>query len=209
VSLRFGHLVLGGDAGPWRRCGLDGLISTHADSEWLHTANGSLTWASDREGLGWVFHDDDADAAHDIAIDSVPTRVEASLPVREVVTLPDLPRIDHVVVFTDSLERTTTAVAEATGHEVRRIRETADVRQGFHRVGPGGVIIEVVERADVTSVSLWGLVLTVADLDALVDAADGAIGAPRDAVQPGRRIATVRGAAGLGVAVAFMSPDPS
>ena len=209
VSLRFGHLVLGGDAGPWRRCGLDGLISTHADSEWLHTANGSLTWASDREGLGWVFHDDDADAAHDIAIDSVPTRVEASLPVREVVTLPDLPRIDHVVVFTDSLERTTTAVAEATGHGVRRVRETADARQGFHRVGPGGVIIEVVERADVTSVALWGLVLTVPDLDSLVAAADGAIGVPRDAVQPGRRIATVRGAAGLGVAVAFMSPEPA
>ena len=209
MSLRFGHLVLGGDAGPWRRCGLDGLISTHADSEWLHTANGSLTWASDREGLGWVFHDDDAAAAYDIAIDSVPARVEASPPVREAVTLPDLPRIDHVVVFTNSLERTTTAVAEATGHEVRRIRETPDVRQGFHRVGPGGVIIEVVERADATSVSLWGLVLTVADLDALVDAADGAIGAPRDAVQPGRRIATVRGAAGLGTAVAFMSPEPA
>ena len=68
VSLRFGHLVLGGDAGPWRRCGLDGLISKNSDSEWLHTANGSLTWASDREGLGWGFHDDDAAAAYDIRV---------------------------------------------------------------------------------------------------------------------------------------------
>jgi hypothetical protein len=209
VSLRFGHLVLSGDAGPWRRLGLNELVSQHSGVEWVHTANGSLTWASDREGLGWVFHDDDAVAAYDITIDSIPARVVASPPVREAVTLPDLPRIDHVVVFTDSLERTTNAVAEATGHEVRRVRETADVRQGFHRVGPGGVIIEVVERADVTSVSLWGLVVTVADLDAMVEAADGAIGSPRDAVQPGRRIATVRGAAGLGVAVAFMSPEPA
>ena len=174
----------------------------------MHTANGSLTWVPDAEGLGWVFHDDDASAAYDVTIDSMPTRVLTSPPVREAVTLPDLPCIDHVVVFTDSLERTTTAVAEATGHEVRRVRETTGVRQGFHRVGPGGVIIEVVERSDVTSVSLWGLVVTVADLDALVIDADGAIGAPRDAVQQGRRIATARGAADLGVAVAFMSPEP-
>ena len=35
------------------------------------------------------------------------------------------------------------------------------------------------------------------------------LGAPRDAVQPGRRIATVRESAGLGVPVAFMSPAPN
>jgi hypothetical protein len=48
-------------------------------------------------------------------------------------------------------------------------------------------------------------VLTVADLDAAIDRADGLIGAARDAVQPGRRIATVRSSAGLGVPVALLS----
>ena len=118
------------------------------------------------------------------------------------------PRLDHIVVMTDSLERTSAAVEAVTGHECRRIRETSTVRQGFHRVGPGGVIIEIVERADVAAAHLWGFVVTVPDLDAVVAGAGGLIGAPRDAVQPGRRIATVRSAAGLATAVAVMSPDP-
>jgi hypothetical protein len=33
-------------------------------------------------------------------------------------------------------------------------------------------------------------------------------GEARDAVQPGRRIATLRSSAGLGIPVALMSPDP-
>lgn len=118
------------------------------------------------------------------------------------------PRLDHIVVMTDSLERTSAAVEAVTGHECRRIRETSTVRQGFHRVGPGGVIIEIVERTDVEAAHLWGFVVTVHDLDAAIAGADGLIGAPRDAVQPGRRIATVRSAAGLATAVAVMSPDP-
>jgi hypothetical protein len=44
----------------------------------------------------------------------------------------------------------------------------------------------------------------------VVDDVDGLdpelVGAPKGAVQPGRRIATVRPEAGLGTAVAFMTP---
>ena len=45
----------------------------------------------------------------------------------------------------------------------------------------------------------------VDDLDGAVATANGLIGAAKDAVQPGRRIATVSRAAGLPIAVAIMS----
>ena len=116
--------------------------------------------------------------------------------------------VDHLVMMTDSLERTSAEVARVTGQPLKRIREApGGVRQGFHRLGPGGVIVEIVERADVTAPALWGFVLTVRDLDAAIAGADGLIGEARDAVQPGRRIATVRSAAGLGVPVALLSGE--
>jgi hypothetical protein len=65
----------------------------------------------------------------------------------------------------------------------------------------GELILEVVERPG-ASVALWGLVVVVPDVGALGPLVDEA----KDAVQPGRRIATVRPEAGLGVPVAFMSP---
>jgi hypothetical protein len=48
----------------------------------------------------------------------------------------------------------------------------------------------------------------VKELDALASRLGDRLGSIRDAVQPGRRIATLRESAGLGQAVAFMSPEP-
>jgi hypothetical protein len=106
--------------------------------------------------------------------------------------------VDHVVAFTDDLARTLAAL-EATGMEVRRIREPpeAPMRQAFLRLGE--LILELVEAG---RNGLWGLVVVVPDVDALGEL----VGAPRDAVQPGRRIATVRREAGLDTALAFMTP---
>ncbi len=53
---------------------------------------------------------------------------------------------------------------------------------------------------------LWGLAFGVDDLERTAQSLGDLLGAPRDAVQPGRRIATLRGEAGLGPAIAFMSP---
>lgn len=118
--------------------------------------------------------------------------------------------LDHVVLTTDSLERTSAAVEAAWGLPQRRIREVGAVRQAFHRFGDvdgvRGCIVEIVERADAPGTALWGLVVNVWDLDLAVAAADGLLGEPRAAVQPGRRIATVRREAGLPLAVALMSP---
>jgi hypothetical protein len=116
--------------------------------------------------------------------------------------------LDHVVVMTNSLDRTCTAITEATGAPLKRIRDLGSMRQGFHRIGRGGLIVEVVERPEITetTASLWGVVINVADLDHAVGMiGEDLIGAAKDAVQPGRRIATVRTEAGLGTAVALMS----
>ena len=116
--------------------------------------------------------------------------------------------LDHVVVLTSDLERTSEAITAATGCELKRIREVGAMRQGFHRIGRGGLIVELVERPDLPDgpASFWGLVLIVDDLDAACEliGADR-ISPPKDAVQPGRRIATVRGDVGLGLPVALMS----
>jgi len=116
--------------------------------------------------------------------------------------------LDHVVVSTADLERTSGAIAEATGCELKRIREVGSMRQGFHRIGRGGLIVELVERPDVPDgpATFWGLVLIVDDLDAAYELlGDDRISAPKDAVQPGRRIATVRADVGLGLPVALMT----
>jgi hypothetical protein len=55
---------------------------------------------------------------------------------------------------------------------------------------------------------LWGLAFVVEDMDRPAEVLGDLLGAPRDAVQPGRTIATVRSEAGLGPAVAFMTPGP-
>ena len=120
--------------------------------------------------------------------------------------------LDHVVLMTAALERSSDAVEAALGLPCKRIRETETVRQAFHRFADEtdarGCIIEIVESPRVECTSLFGLVVNVADLDAVCERwGSDVIGTPKPAVQPGRRIATVRSTVGLGVAVALMTPD--
>jgi hypothetical protein len=114
--------------------------------------------------------------------------------------------VDHVVVSTPDFDRTLGAL-EAAGFELRRVRDAGpDTRQGFYVLGDA--VLEVVgpRQADGDGpAAFWGLVLVVADLDAAAQRLGPLLGAPRDAVQPGRRIATVRREAGLGTAVALMT----
>ena len=97
-------------------------------------------------------------------------------------------------------------MTEVTGCPLKRVREVGEIRQGFHRVGENGVILEVVERADVSRTALWGLVIATPSFDHLVQAAGELVSEPKDAVQPGRRISTVKAGAGLGIPVALMTP---
>jgi hypothetical protein len=104
--------------------------------------------------------------------------------------------VDHVVALTDSLSRTVGALVDA-GLDLRR----SSPPMAFLRLGP--CILEVVERPEVEAPFLWGLVVVVPELPA-----SEWVGEPRDAVQRGRRIATVRREAGLSCALAFMTPRP-
>ena len=113
----------------------------------------------------------------------------------------------NIVASTPDFDRTRAALADA-GFEERRIREACpDVRQAFYVVGDA--LLELVgpaEPKDDGPASFWGLVLVVDDVDAAAERLGDLAGEPRDAVQPGRRIVTLRREVGLGTAVALMTP---
>ena len=125
--------------------------------------------------------------------------------------------IDHVVVISPDLDRTASALREG-GFDLRRLREGptpgGSPRQAFFRMGE--VILEVVEAPAGTRIAsdpsgparLWGISFLVEELDRTATALGGLLGEPREAVQPGRRIATLKKEAGLGPAIAFMTPGP-
>jgi hypothetical protein len=194
-------LTIGGDAQQWRALGLtvggDGLVP------FLFT---SLRIVDGEPGVqGWALSGIDP-AIRDI--DGLPTTVVDASPPAIAQHANGAVELDHVVVLTGSLERTCGAIADATGAPLKRVRELGDTRQGFHRIGRGGVIVEVVERGEVgdDAASFWGVVINVSDLDAALDlAGPELVGPAKDAVQSGRRIATVRNEAGLGLPVAMMS----
>ena len=123
--------------------------------------------------------------------------------------------IDHVVAISPSLDRTVRALQEA-GLDLRRRREeptpAGAPRQAFFRLGE--VILEVVQEPDEVlersggperPAFFWGLALRAPDLERTVEEMGAGVGSIRPAVQPGRRIATLRRSAGLAVPVALMS----
>ncbi len=150
-------------------------------------------------------------------VDGLPTRVGDPVGTRSVVPPVAHPNhataIDHVVVWSVDDARTIDALV-TSGFEVRRVREDArpGMRQTFVRAGE--IIIELVARADrepptdPQPARFFGIACTVSDLDACASLLGDTLGPINDAVQPGRRIATLRGKAiGLEVPIAFMSAD--
>jgi len=125
--------------------------------------------------------------------------------------------VDHVVVGTPDLDRTTTAFAEAGWAPRRSARHpdgTRAMRFFLVPTATGKVVIEVIQpeatRDPDAPARLWGLALVVADIDAAASLLGDRLGTPKRAVQPGRRIATLRtDALGIGTAVALMTPRPA
>jgi hypothetical protein len=119
--------------------------------------------------------------------------------------------VDHIVVITPDLDRTVEAV-EAAGVELRARRHGqtmgVDVEQAFFRLGEA--LLEVVGHPSVAEgpTRFWGITITVKDIDAASKLLGSNLGAARDAVQEGRRIATVRDQALLGLPVALITPEP-
>lgn len=110
-------------------------------------------------------------------------------------------------------ERTITRIRDVLGLEPRRQTEHElygrPMVQTFYRLGEA--VLEVIsrpdDRGDGPSV-FWGLAFFVDDLDLTADLLGEHLSGPKPAVQPGRRIATLRGEpVGIGVPVAFLSQD--
>lgn len=124
--------------------------------------------------------------------------------------------VDHVVAFCPDLDRTVERL-EAAGLDLRRVREEPTPggapRQAFFRLG--AVILECIQMPDSPDLDrsrnahLWGLAVRTADMDQTAEVLGDRLGEPRDAVQPGRRIATLRREAGSSVPLAFMTPPPA
>jgi hypothetical protein len=113
--------------------------------------------------------------------------------------------LDHLVVFTGDPERTTKSYREL-GLHVRRVRDIGNGNtQTFFRAGE--VIIELIGPNErIEGEQFWGLAFTVADIDACATLLGDRLGTVKDAVQPGRKIATLRHReCGLSVPIAFMS----
>lgn len=202
-DVRLAGVVVGGGPAPWQALGL-----RTDDAGRIAFGNGALEFVPDAEGIVALA----IDGIDDLATDIEGIALQPGRPIPATEHPLGAFEIDHIVVMTDSLERTSQAVTDVLGLECRRIRETGTVRQAFHRFADQGsvrgCIIELVENPRVQRPGLFGLVLNLADLDRSIAGMNpDLVGAPKPAVQPGRRIATVRASARLGVAVALMSSD--
>lgn len=184
------------------------------DAEVCQLAGVRVRLAGRQEGegvLGWSLRD-----LQSADLDGLPTTISSrpALP-------PALPHpngavaIDHVVAVSPSFERSVAAM-QAAGMDLRRIREEptpADApRQAFFRLGRE--ILEMVQEPEEIvarrggpdrPVRFWGLALLVDDLDSTVELMAPHASAPRAAVQPGRRISTLRRSADLAIPLALIT----
>jgi hypothetical protein len=191
-------LQIADPAKAWQALGFtvsaDGVVVLGGVELWLDAAGRGIT--------GWTLRR--LSLHHDV--DGLPTGVTTEPPARAKAHPNGALSVDHVVVTTPDFDRTAAAL-KAAGIPLRRIRDAGGFRQGFRRLGPA--ILELVEAPKMPAgpARFWGLVVTVADLAGLRARLAPHVSEIRDAVQPGRRIATLSQAAGLSPRIAFMDPE--
>jgi hypothetical protein len=200
------ELTVGDDPSAWRSAGFD-VDGTGACQ--VGGVRVRLVGAGDDRGrgiLGWAL----AGVAAPGSVDGLSTAAAVGMSAAPVAPVhPNgVTQLDHLVVLTPDLDRTTAAL-EARGVAARRTREAGRGRlQRFFRLGdPILELVGPVEPAGDGPATFWGLAFTVTDIDATAAHLAGRIGTPRPAVQPGRRIATLRTGDAVSVPVAFMSRD--
>lgn len=144
--------------------------------------------------VGWSLRGLPAGPLHDL--DGIPTTVSTADPATPAMHANGVTEIDHVVLLSPDLDRTVKALA-AVGVRPRRERAGElggrPIRQIFFRLGD--VIVEVVGSPDATGEgpsTLWGITYVVADIDATAAFFGDRTAPVKDAVQPGRRITTLR-----------------
>jgi hypothetical protein len=196
-------LHVGGALTPWQAIGLtfDEFTCTLADVD--------VVVSGETPGLhGWTI---DVGRDEIIEIDGIRTTLVSGTtqrPSMSTIGRQKVIGLDHVVVNTDNIDRTTQAITAALGLEVRRERQLGNgAVQRFHKLE--NTIIEVVSGPHITQpgASLWGMVASVDDLFELAEGlGENTTSPPKKATQPGRYISTVRGSVGLGVPFALMTP---
>lgn len=203
---RLVSLQAGGASEPWQQLGL-----SFSDSA-CRLADVDLVVGKPGTGLvGWTIQ---SETSGFVDIDGIPTTLVASLPERpstSKIGKQSIVGLDHVVVNTDDIDRTCSAIERTLSLDVRREREVGNgVVQRFHKLE--NTIIEVVTGPHITEpgASLWGMVISVDDLfDLAEELGDNVTSMPKKATQPGRFISTVRSSIGLGVPFAMMTPHVS
>jgi hypothetical protein len=204
------ELTLADDPAAWEALG----FMTEGDSCRLAGVRVRLSGKGSGRGiLGWSLR-----GIHSPELDGLPTTISehAAPPALPGVIHPNgISGIDHVVAMSPAFERSVAAL-QAAGLDLRRVREqptpAGAPRQAFFRLGTE--ILELVQEPEEIvardggperPARFWGLALLSEDLDRTVAAIGDHASEIRPAVQPGRRIATVRRSAGLTVPLALMS----
>ncbi len=199
-------LIVGDDASAWSAAGftvVDGSVAVGATTISCTGVDAPPRWRL------WA-----DESSVPSTVDGIVTSSTADEPTPTTVEHPNhVVAIDHVVLASPDLDRTTQTFAEL-GIDCRRIRDVpgADpsMQQRFFRLGP--VVLELVGTPEPTGdgpASIWGLAFTVDDIDAAAAHLGVACSAPKSAVQPGRRIATVRTRdLGISLPVALLSATP-
>lgn len=204
-------LIIGDNASSWAAGGFD-VVDRHGRA---HTTIGEVTielvGPDDGRGIvAWRMDGIEVDQIDGITtLNGAPSMTETEAPTHSNLAT----HLDHVVMFTPDLQRTVEAL-EANGFEARRIRDIPGdgptKQQVFFWAGP--TIIELVGPVEPTGngpASLWGLAITCSDLDLASERMGERLGQSKVAVQPGRRIATLRTRQlDISTSIAFMSPHP-
>ena len=145
--------------------------------------------------VGWSLGGLPSDLSLD-DLDGVPTTRSGAATATPAAHANGVTAIDHVVLLSPDLNRTVESMA-GVGVEPRRERDAElggrPMRQIFFRFGE--VIIEAVGSPDTASegpATLWGITYVVADIDATATFFGDRTSPVKDAVQPGRRITTLR-----------------
>ena len=157
--------------------------------------------------VGWALRDLPADAPDNL--DGIPLTTKAG-PTNPATHANGATAIDHVVLLSPDLDRTVDALA-AVGVDPRRERDAElggrRVKQVFFRLGE--VILEVVGSPDTAEdgpSTLWGITYVVDDIDATAAFFGDRSTPVKDAVQPERRITTLKHRAlGMSVPTAMIS----
>ncbi|HYG96908.1 MAG TPA: hypothetical protein VD741_07335 [Solirubrobacterales bacterium] len=208
MAVTLDELIVADAPERWRDCG----FSVEGDACLLGETRIRFAPAEGRRGLsGWSLR-----GVGSTDLDGLPTAVSDRPPP---VAAPEHPNgvtgLDHVVAISSDLDRTVAALV-AAGLDLRRVREeptpAGAPRQAFFRLG--SVILEAVQEPPEATeraggdrpAFFWGLAFKAPDLELTVAYLGDRVGDVRPAVQPGRRIATLRRSAGLSGPVALITP---